>query len=161
MKTAIGFLLCIVAFCFLPTIRVGAQDRTLPLDKFPKPLFAPYVLDQPLSDLAPRYRIPGKKASQYTAEDWGKLIDSTWGPGQGATAQLNVFDTFWSMIDQQWAGFPNLPINWDSLRTVYRPQIGSGLSAEAPKLLIALLGDPPRLVVDSLRTAASGTGLAP
>ena len=128
MKTAIGFLLCIVSFCFLPTMPSSAQDKALRPDKFPKPLFTPYVLDQPLSDRAPRYRFPGKKASQYTAEDWGKLIDSTWGPGQTAAEQLNVFDTFWSLIDQRWAGFPNLPLNWDSLLAVYRPQIGSGLS---------------------------------
>ncbi|HTY39325.1 MAG TPA: S41 family peptidase [Bacteroidota bacterium] len=75
-----------------------------------------------------RYRISGKRASQYTKEDWGKVIDSTWGPGQTAAAQLNVFDTFWSTIDKQWAGFPNLALNWDSMRTVYRPQIGTGLS---------------------------------
>jgi hypothetical protein len=71
---------------------------------------------------------PGKKATQYTKEDWGKLIDSTWGPGQTAAEQLNIFDTFWSIIDQKWAGFPNLALNWDSLRVIYRPQIGSGLS---------------------------------
>jgi hypothetical protein len=74
-------------------------------------------------------RIPGKRASQYSPTDWGALIDSTWGPGQSATAQLYVFDTFWNAIDQQWGAFPNLPPNlWDSLRSVYRPQIGSGLS---------------------------------
>jgi len=74
------------------------------------------------------YRIAGKRASQYTAEDWGRVIDSTWGAGQPAAGQLIVFDNFWTNIDQQWAGFPNLPLNWDSVRTFYRSQIGSGLS---------------------------------
>jgi hypothetical protein len=75
-----------------------------------------------------RYRIQGKTVSQYAPRDWGEWIDSTWGAGQGATAQLQIFDSFWNWIDQQWAGFPNLSVNWDSLRTVYRSRIGSGLS---------------------------------
>lgn len=128
MKRIIGFLLCIVSFCFLPIPQSSGQDKTFPPGKSPKRAFTPSLSDQSPSTRAPSYTIPGKRASQYTAEDWGKVIDSTWGPGQGATTQLQIFDTFWNMIDQQWSGFPNLPVNWDSIRTVYRPQIGSGLS---------------------------------
>ena len=128
MKTAIECLLCVVAFCFLSILQSSAQDKTPLSDKFPRRAITPSLSGQPLSNRAPRYTIPGKRASQYAAEDWGKVIDSTWGPGQSAADQLNVFDTFWSIIDQQWPGFPNLPLNWDSLRTVYRSQIGSGLS---------------------------------
>ncbi len=122
MKTTIVYLLCIVAFCFIPIMQSSAQEQ------FPKHASTPSLSGQSLSDRAARYKIPGKKVSQYTAQDWGAWIDSTWGPGQGATAQLNIFDTFWDAIDEQWAGFPNCPYNWDSLRAVYRPQIGSGLS---------------------------------
>ena len=127
MKPTIGFLLCIAAFCLL-AMRSSAQDKPLLPDKFPKRAFTPSLSDQSPSNRAPRYSIPGKRASQYAADDWGRVIDSTWGPGQSAVDQLNVFDTFWGAVDRQWAGFPNLSINWDSLRTVYRPQIGSGLS---------------------------------
>ncbi len=74
------------------------------------------------------YRIPGKSVSQYTEADWGAWVDSTWGPGQTAAEQLNIFDAFYDSVDTRWAGFPNLGLNWDSLRSVYRPQIGSGLS---------------------------------
>ena len=77
------------------------------------------------------YKVSGKKASRYTLEDWEKLIDSMWGPGQTAAEQLNIFDTFWGTVDQQWAGFPNLSLDWDSMKTLYRPQIGSGLSRAA------------------------------
>jgi hypothetical protein len=128
MKSTVGFLLVIAAFCFLSVMRSSAQDRMLPPNKFPKRAIMTSLSSQSLFAHVPRYKIPGKRASQYTAEDWGKVIDSTWGPGQGGAAQLNIFDTFWNAIDQQWAGFPNYPYNWDSLRTVYRPQIGSGLS---------------------------------
>jgi hypothetical protein len=127
MKTGIGIVLCIVAICFLPVAQSSAQDKSLMPDKYQKRTFTRDLLDQPLYGRTP-YRIAGKRASQYTAEDWGKVIDSTWGPGQTAGQQLNVFDTFWGLVDQRWSGFPNLTINWDSLRTVYRAQIGVGLS---------------------------------
>ena len=122
MRTAIVFLLCIVALCFLPIMSSSAQD------KFPKPAFRSSLPGQTLSNRALQYKIAGKRASQYTAQDWGQVIDSTWGPGQTAAEQLNVFDTFWDHVDQWWSGFPNISLNWDSMRTVYRPQIGSGLS---------------------------------
>jgi hypothetical protein len=128
MKTAFGFLLCIVAWGFLPIMQSSAQNKTGLPEMFLKPVSTPYAPGHPLPERAVRFRIPGKKSSQYTTEDWGTLIDSAWGPGQSAVEQLHVFDTFWSEVDQKWAGFPNLAINWDSLRDVYRPQIGSGLS---------------------------------
>lgn len=77
---------------------------------------------------SPSFVIPGKWASQYTAAEWGAWIDSTWGPGQGAATQYAVFDNFWDKIDKYWGGFPNLSVDWDSIRTVYRAQIDSGLS---------------------------------
>jgi hypothetical protein len=73
-------------------------------------------------------KIVGKKVTNYTAEEWGTWIDSTWGAGQTATQQLHVFDTFWDGINTTWGGFPNLSLNWDSIRALYRPQISSGLS---------------------------------
>ena len=77
---------------------------------------------------SPRFSISGKRVSQYTAEEWGAWIDSTWGPGQGAAVQYSIFDAFWNDIDHSWGGFPNLSVNWDSIKTLYRVQIDSGLS---------------------------------
>lgn len=128
MKRTIGFLVFIVAFCFVLILQSNAQENNVLPHKFLGQTFTPNLPNLTLSSRTTPFRITGKRASLYTAEDWGKVIDSTWGAGQSAADQLNVFDTFWNMIDQQWAGFPNLPLNWDSVRTVYRPQIGSGLS---------------------------------
>jgi hypothetical protein len=124
MRTVIVF----VALVVIASITLAQQD--LPVyPKLERPVLSSSVSAQPQSERPTRYRIPGKRASQYTPEDWGALIDSTWGPGQSAAAQLQVFDAFWNAIDRQWGGFPNLPANlWDSLRSVYRPQIGAGLS---------------------------------
>jgi hypothetical protein len=129
MKATIGSLLCVVAFCFLTMSQLSAQDKILPPDKIsPRHAITLTPAAQPLLSRMTPFTITGKKASGYTAQDWGRVIDSTWGSGQSATDQLNVFDAFWSTVDQQWAGFPNLPLNWDSVRNVYRSQIGSGLS---------------------------------
>jgi hypothetical protein len=109
---------------------VAFAQQELPVPgRFDRPVFTSSVSPQPRAERPVRYKIPGKRASQYTPEDWGALIDSTWGPGQDSANQVQVFDTFWNLIDRWWACFPNMPPNiWDSLRNEYRPQIGSGLS---------------------------------
>ena len=69
-----------------------------------------------------------KKPGHYSAKDWQKLIDSVWGPGAGTATKLSFFDEFWNQVDQTWGGFPNLVVNWDSLRLVYRPLVAAGVS---------------------------------
>jgi hypothetical protein len=128
MNMNLGVRLCIVVICFLPMMQSSGQENTLLPDKFLRRASASNLASQGSFYRTTPYRILGKKASQYTAEDWGKVIDSTWGPGQTGAQQLNVFDTFWNLVDRSWSGFPNLALNWDSIRAVYRPQIGSGLS---------------------------------
>lgn len=74
------------------------------------------------------FKVPGKRASQYTPADWRRVIDSTWGPGLPTAIKLEIFDTFWTLIDQKYAGFPYLTVNWDSMKTLYRPEVASGVS---------------------------------
>ncbi|RPH80468.1 MAG: T9SS C-terminal target domain-containing protein [Nitrospiraceae bacterium] len=69
-----------------------------------------------------------KKSGHYTVRDWHQLIDSLWGEGVTTAQKLSVFDSFWNNVDEAWGGFPNLVINWDSLRSVYRPQVEAGVS---------------------------------
>jgi hypothetical protein len=73
------------------------------------------------------YRSP-KRPGHNTAEDWRVLIDSLWGPGFPTSTKLEIFDTFWNLIDKQYAGFPYLNVNWDSLKVVYRPEVAAGVS---------------------------------
>ena len=42
--------------------------------------------------------------------------------------KLDIFDAFWNIVDQQYGGFPNVSVNWDSLRTRYRPEVAAGVS---------------------------------
>lgn len=69
-----------------------------------------------------------KKLGHYTMTEWRALIDSLWGPGPPTSTKLQIFDFFWDLIDKQYAGFPNLAVNWDSLKAVYRPEIEAGVS---------------------------------
>jgi len=73
------------------------------------------------------YKSP-KKPGHYTTEDWRALIDSLWGPGLPTSTKLEIFDSFWNDIDQHWAGFPYLEVNWDSMKALYRPEVEAGVS---------------------------------
>ena len=69
-----------------------------------------------------------KKPGHYTAQDWRRAIDSTWGEGLSTTKKLQIFDQFWNDVDTKYPSFFNLDVNWDSLKTVYRPEIEAGVS---------------------------------
>jgi hypothetical protein len=69
-----------------------------------------------------------KAPGHYSASDWAAVIDSAWGTGLSTADKLNIFDTFWNTIDQEFACFQDLDVNWDSLGTVYRDEIATGVS---------------------------------
>jgi hypothetical protein len=72
--------------------------------------------------------IPQNKSFYNSKSDWQYIIDTTWGIGLSTTEKLQVFDSFWNQVDQTWGGFPNLVINWDSLKNYYRPIVQAGVS---------------------------------
>jgi Tricorn protease C1 domain len=67
-----------------------------------------------------------KKSGHYNKEDWRKVIDSTWGEGLLTAKKLQLFDHFWNDVDAKYPSFFNLNVNWDSLKSVYRPEIEAG-----------------------------------
>ena len=69
-----------------------------------------------------------RKVTNYRSTDWRKVIDTLWGPGLPTAEKLQIFDAFWDTTNQQFGGFPNLAINWDSMRTRYRPEVEAGVS---------------------------------
>lgn len=69
-----------------------------------------------------------EKSFYRSRADWQFIIDTTWGAGLPTEQKLQVFDAFWDQIDKNWGGFPNLAINWDSIKNYYRPIIESGIS---------------------------------
>ncbi len=64
-----------------------------------------------------------KKPGHYSKTDWAAVIDSTWGQGLPVNEKLQIFDTFWNTIDQEFSCFQGIEDNWDSLRTMYRNEI--------------------------------------
>ncbi len=71
-----------------------------------------------------------KKPGHYTRTDWDEAIDSTWGMGLPKSQKLQILNTFWETIDEEFACFVNHPDYypgwWDSLRTVYVDEINNG-----------------------------------
>jgi hypothetical protein len=118
-------LLVIYLISIITPCEVWAQDP--PLKDNPR-IYPPQDWLKPDRKTFSFYQQPLKKAGHYTIADWRYLIDSVWGEGMPTTNKLIVFDSFWSMVDEPWGGFPNHSLNWDSVRAVYRPEIAAGVS---------------------------------
>ena len=70
----------------------------------------------------PRTFVPTFRATPgiKSAQEWRVAIDSTWGAGLPTIEKLEIFDIFWQTIDEHFAAFQGLDIDWDTLRTHYR-----------------------------------------
>lgn len=77
-----------------------------------------------LPDPIPSYRLSAKSSQ----EQWATLIDETWGEGRSTQSKLRIFDQFWFTIDRSFACFQDIEVDWDGLRTQYRPEIAGGVS---------------------------------
>jgi hypothetical protein len=60
--------------------------------------------------------------------EWQNIIDDYWGSGTPTATKLQIFDTYWNAIDKEYGGFPYLEVNWDSIKTLYRPEVEAGVS---------------------------------
>jgi hypothetical protein len=71
-----------------------------------------------------------KKPGHYTITDWNDVIDETWGWGLPRNDKLQIFDTFWQIMDEEFPCFIGLPgyypAMWDDLRDLYRTEIEIG-----------------------------------
>jgi len=90
--------------------------------------------DHPLDQL---WRIEGtspppypveKTPGHYSRDDWAAVIDSAWGPGMGVSIELEIFENFWGTIDQSFACFQDLEVNWDSIHAAAVAEIQGGVS---------------------------------
>lgn len=68
------------------------------------------------------------RAQTRSAADWAAAIDSTWGPGLPTNRKLAIFDAYWTAVDQRYAAFQGLDVDWPGLRNRYRPEIAAGVS---------------------------------
>lgn len=72
----------------------------------------------------------GSHAQQvYNPAIWTELVDKTWGEGRPTSEKLALFDSVWNIANRSFPYFATKPpINWDSLRTRFRPDIEKGVS---------------------------------
>ena len=89
---------------------------------------APDILREQL--IAPTFD-PGPWAKSWgrtSVEEWRERIDAIWGNGLPTGAKLTVFDLFWDKLDDDFACFQDLIVDWDGLRKRYRTEIEAGVS---------------------------------
>jgi hypothetical protein len=60
--------------------------------------------------------------------EWAELIDGYWGDGLTTSEKLEVFDHFWQKVDEKFACFEDLDVDWAGLRAQYRSEVISGVS---------------------------------
>ena len=106
---------------------LAAAALAVPVGNLPAPIIVPDWLRTETGTCPPPHWVP-KRPGHYSLADWQQVIDSTWGPGLPVGEKLAIFDRFWDTLDAKFACFNNLTVNWDSLRAVYRPEIGNDVS---------------------------------
>lgn len=78
----------------------------------------------------PRFPPPNqvtKSAGHYSMNDWKDAIDATWGSGPVNSIKAVWFDSIWNTIDDEYACFQDLDVNWDSIRNLYLSEINDSI----------------------------------
>ncbi|MCB0291883.1 MAG: T9SS type A sorting domain-containing protein, partial [Calditrichaeota bacterium] len=119
-KTTTEMLFCILVL-LMPATIWGQSYFDAPAE----PWYMKRAQPQRTADATFNY-IP-KKPGHYSRSDWRAVIDSTWGMGRPTAEKLALFDFFWNEVDQKYAGFVNLDVDWDGLYA-YRDTVAAGVS---------------------------------
>ena len=70
-----------------------------------------------------------KPPGALSGQDWAALIDATWGDGTLTTFQrLALFNDFWDTIDESFACFQDLDVDWLAVKNTYLAEIFGGVS---------------------------------
>ena len=107
-KTLLVGLLLFSILLFVNDIPAQSTTKTLIEDLPPE-------LKMQLLPKNPAPYQAAKKPGLLTAEEWGELIDSTWGPGLPVDTQLQIYSDFWNNIDDFFACWQDLELDWDSV----------------------------------------------
>lgn len=96
-----------------------------------------------------------KSPGLYSPNDWKDAIDSTWGPGLPTDVQAERFDLFWNTIDDKYACFQDLDVNWDSIRNLYLSEIND--SAVSRGRFAAMMNHATRVLKEGHTMARDST----
>ena len=118
---------CISVFA---TLGVLAFERgVIPQDRSPARLWG---LVEPLNA---RSKAPSRsnigasiRYGQMSPADRRAAIDQVWGPGLPTAEKLRIFDTLWQYVDERFAAFQGVDVDWQALRDRYRPEVAAGVS---------------------------------
>ena len=114
----------LLALTFSPSL-VGQPGVTNEYDSLPLPIATRMALMQrATADTT----VPTTAQSLIATTALQDAIDATWGPGLPTEEKLRIFDLFWNSVDQQFAAFQDLPVDWIALRNHYRPLVAAGVS---------------------------------
>lgn len=61
-------------------------------------------------------------------DKWKIQIDNTWPDNLSTQQKLELFDQIWKSVDEKFAEFPDLNLNWNNVKEKYRPEIEQGVS---------------------------------
>ena len=78
----------------------------------------------------PRFPPPNqvtKSAGHYSKNNWKDAIDATWGSGPVDSIKAVWFDSIWNTIDDRYACFQDLDVDWDSIRNLYLAEINDSV----------------------------------
>jgi peptidase S41-like protein len=118
----------LVPLLLVPALLVAPPCRAEPPATSEQPFEADPLSKGPTG--GPRVPPPGGfiALDEIAATDWAQRIDQTWGSSPLTIPQmLGVFDTFWNTIDQRFACFQGLDVDWTALRTKYRAEVQAGV----------------------------------
>src|SRR5262245_20225778 len=65
---------------------------------------------------------------EMSPQERRQAVDLVWGPGLPTAEKLRIFDTFWQYVDERFAAFQGVTVDWTALRDRYRPEIAAGVS---------------------------------
>ena len=136
MKRCYNLVTLVLFFLLVAPVYAGIDEQTTA--QRPSDVFHPSFTETDFAtdsffitqSRMPRTYMPpaalAKKPGHYTIADWHNAIDSTWGSGLPKAEKLSIFDNFWGTVDQQFACFNGIEVNWDSLGSLYRNEIVDG-----------------------------------
>ena len=136
-RFAVTLVALLLVLAFHPAAPCRAEPSTTPeVKRIEVEAGDPNVVLFPADPLSkspggvPRVAPSGITAFRAAAPtDWAQLIDQTWGPSPWTIPEmLDLFDTFWNRIDQSFACFQGLDVDWTALRTSARAEVEAGVS---------------------------------
>jgi hypothetical protein len=71
---------------------------------------------------------PGQRLGAMTPGERRAAVDAVWGAGFSPETSLEIFDRFWTYVDEKFAAFQGITVDWTAMRDRFRPEVAAGVS---------------------------------